>query len=71
MIVIFVAVFTVAAAKEAKGKNLNFTANLELYFQICQLLSSLHSKYVSFNLQAGWAKNLAFPDPLIDSIPAR
>ena len=23
------------------------------------------------NLQAGWAKNLAYPDPLIDSLPAR
>ena len=34
MIVIYVAVLTVAAAKDAKGKYLNFTDNLEIYFQI-------------------------------------
>ena len=47
MIVIFAAVLTAATAKEAKGKYLRFTANLWLYFQIYQPLSSLHNKYVS------------------------
>ena len=50
MIVIYVAVLTVAAAKDAKGKYLNFTDNLEIYFQIYQQLFSLHSKYVYHDL---------------------
>ena len=53
MIVIFAAVFTAATAKEAKGKYLRFTANLGLYFQIHQPLSSLHNKYVSLKTLLG------------------
>ena len=50
MTVIFAAVLTAATAKEAKGKYLRFTANLGLYFQIYQPLSSLHNKSISMYL---------------------